>query len=143
MLVLDAEFKLCLSVLRYGGLSVGGQLPILDVDPGDIQSVFYQLGRMLNVSAVITHWFLFSRLIGGCDVKWVGFVLTRCFPPQGHYSRLALRDLGTFLHYMESEFNVKVGFLLGGEALTFMFLLVYFIRSVHISARGEGTSVLS
>uniref|UniRef100_A0A3P9DE91 P-type phospholipid transporter n=1 Tax=Maylandia zebra TaxID=106582 RepID=A0A3P9DE91_9CICH len=49
---------------RYGGLSVGGQLPILDVDPKDIRN--------------------------------------------GYYSRLALRDIGTFLRYMESEFNIKV-----------------------------------
>ncbi|CAN9502757.1 unnamed protein product [Ophioblennius macclurei] len=35
---------------RYGGLSVGGQLPILDVDPKDIQNVFQQMGQMLNVT---------------------------------------------------------------------------------------------
>uniref|UniRef100_A0A3P8P7D3 P-type phospholipid transporter n=1 Tax=Astatotilapia calliptera TaxID=8154 RepID=A0A3P8P7D3_ASTCA len=62
---------------RYGGLSVGGQLPILDVDPKDIRNVFHQLGRMLNITG-------------------------------GYYSRLALRDIGTFLRYMESEFNIKV-----------------------------------
>uniref|UniRef100_A0A672JQI2 P-type phospholipid transporter n=1 Tax=Salarias fasciatus TaxID=181472 RepID=A0A672JQI2_SALFA len=62
---------------RYGGLSVGGQLPILDVDPKDIQRVFHQLGRMLNITG-------------------------------GHYSGRALREFGTFLRYMESEFNVKV-----------------------------------
>ncbi|XP_030259951.1 retinal-specific phospholipid-transporting ATPase ABCA4-like isoform X1 [Sparus aurata] len=62
---------------RYGGLSVGGQLPILDVNPKDIQGVFHQLGRMLNITA-------------------------------GHYSRLALREIGPFLRYMESEFNIKV-----------------------------------
>uniref|UniRef100_A0A3P8P777 P-type phospholipid transporter n=1 Tax=Astatotilapia calliptera TaxID=8154 RepID=A0A3P8P777_ASTCA len=38
---------------RYGGLSVGGQLPILDVDPKDIRNVFHQLGRMLNITGVI------------------------------------------------------------------------------------------
>ncbi|XP_034039071.1 LOW QUALITY PROTEIN: retinal-specific phospholipid-transporting ATPase ABCA4-like [Thalassophryne amazonica] len=62
---------------RYGGLSVGGQLPILDVDPRTIQNVFYQLGRMFNVTA-------------------------------GYYSRRTLKEIGTFLQYMESEFNVKV-----------------------------------
>ncbi|KAK9538762.1 hypothetical protein VZT92_003912 [Zoarces viviparus] len=62
---------------RYGGLSVGGQLPILDVNPKDIQNVFNQLGRMLNITA-------------------------------GYYSGLALREIGPFLRYMESEFNVKV-----------------------------------
>uniref|UniRef100_A0A8D3C630 ATP-binding cassette, sub-family A (ABC1), member 4b n=1 Tax=Scophthalmus maximus TaxID=52904 RepID=A0A8D3C630_SCOMX len=36
----------------YGGLSVGGQLPILDVSPKDIQTVFRQLGQMLNISGV-------------------------------------------------------------------------------------------
>uniref|UniRef100_A0A8C5I5E5 P-type phospholipid transporter n=1 Tax=Gouania willdenowi TaxID=441366 RepID=A0A8C5I5E5_GOUWI len=61
----------------YGGLSVGGQLPVLDVNPRDIQDVFHQLGRMLNITG-------------------------------GHYSSHALRDIGTFLRYMESEFNVKV-----------------------------------
>ncbi|KAM6920758.1 retinal-specific phospholipid-transporting ATPase ABCA4-like [Lycodopsis pacificus] len=62
---------------RYGGLSVGGQLPILDVNPKDIQNVFNQLGRMLNITA-------------------------------GYYSGRALREIGPFLRYMESEFNVKV-----------------------------------
>lgn len=42
-----------LSALRYGGLSVGGQLPILEVDPEDIQSVFRQLGRILNITGVL------------------------------------------------------------------------------------------
>ncbi|XP_067462482.1 retinal-specific phospholipid-transporting ATPase ABCA4-like isoform X2 [Thunnus thynnus] len=62
---------------RYGGLSVGGQLPILDVNPKDIQSVFRQLGRMLNITG-------------------------------GYYSGLALKEIGPFLRYMESEFNIKV-----------------------------------
>lgn len=45
---------MCLSLIRYGGLSVGGQLPILDVDPKDIQSFFHQLGQMLNITGVNT-----------------------------------------------------------------------------------------
>uniref|UniRef100_A0AAQ5YL96 P-type phospholipid transporter n=1 Tax=Amphiprion ocellaris TaxID=80972 RepID=A0AAQ5YL96_AMPOC len=57
---------------RYGGLSVGGQLPILDVNPKDIQNVFHQLGRMLNITGVI------------------------------------ILEIGPFLGYMESEFNIKV-----------------------------------
>lgn len=40
-------------LVRYGGLSIGGQLPILDVKPKDIQDAFFQLGRMLNITAVI------------------------------------------------------------------------------------------
>uniref|UniRef100_A0A7N8WK55 ATP-binding cassette, sub-family A (ABC1), member 4b n=1 Tax=Mastacembelus armatus TaxID=205130 RepID=A0A7N8WK55_9TELE len=52
------------SVIRYGGLSIGGHLPILDVNPKDIQN--------------------------------------------GHNAGLALRELGPFLRYMESEFNIKV-----------------------------------
>uniref|UniRef100_A0A671RDQ4 ATP-binding cassette, sub-family A (ABC1), member 4b n=1 Tax=Sinocyclocheilus anshuiensis TaxID=1608454 RepID=A0A671RDQ4_9TELE len=35
---------------RYGGLSVGGQLPILDVDPEEIQAVLSQLGQMMNIT---------------------------------------------------------------------------------------------
>ncbi|XP_072296815.1 retinal-specific phospholipid-transporting ATPase ABCA4-like [Eucyclogobius newberryi] len=62
---------------RYGGLSVGGQLPILDVKPSDIQEAFYALGRLLNITA-------------------------------GRHSRLALRNIGPFLKYMESEYNIKV-----------------------------------
>ncbi|XP_049603565.1 retinal-specific phospholipid-transporting ATPase ABCA4 isoform X1 [Syngnathus scovelli] len=62
---------------RYGGLSIGGQLPILDVEPRDIENVFRQLGRMLNITA-------------------------------GPHSIVAMRELGPFLRYMESEFNVKV-----------------------------------
>uniref|UniRef100_A0A3Q3D2R3 ATP binding cassette subfamily A member 4 n=1 Tax=Hippocampus comes TaxID=109280 RepID=A0A3Q3D2R3_HIPCM len=59
---------------RYGGLSVGGQLPILDVEPRQIGNVF-----------IVTN------------VLW-----------QGQRSRVALRELGPFLRYMESEFNIKV-----------------------------------
>ncbi|XP_017266543.1 retinal-specific phospholipid-transporting ATPase ABCA4-like isoform X2 [Kryptolebias marmoratus] len=62
---------------RYGGLSVGGQLPVLDLNIKDVQNVFHQLGRMLNITG-------------------------------GHFSRLTLREFGTFLRNMESEFNVKV-----------------------------------
>ncbi|KAM9790018.1 retinal-specific phospholipid-transporting ATPase ABCA4-like [Neosynchiropus ocellatus] len=62
---------------RYGGLSVGGQLPVLDVNPADIQTVLRQLSRMLNVTG-------------------------------GRHSALALRQVGPFLRYMESEFNIKV-----------------------------------
>ncbi|XP_069013979.1 retinal-specific phospholipid-transporting ATPase ABCA4-like [Embiotoca jacksoni] len=62
---------------RYGGLSVGGQLPILDVDPKIIQSVFQQMGRIFNITG-------------------------------GYYCGRALREIGTFLRFMESEFNVKV-----------------------------------
>ncbi|XP_055359678.1 retinal-specific phospholipid-transporting ATPase ABCA4-like isoform X2 [Betta splendens] len=62
---------------RYGGLSVGGRLPVLDLDPTHIQDALRQLGRLLNVT-------------GG--------------PASGR----ALGDIGPFLRYMESEFNVKV-----------------------------------
>ncbi|KAK7158970.1 hypothetical protein R3I94_005341 [Phoxinus phoxinus] len=62
---------------RYGGLSVGGQLPILDVDPEEIQDILSQLGRIMNITG-------------------------------GPYSKSAMNELGTFLHYMESEYNVKV-----------------------------------
>uniref|UniRef100_A0A671YF92 P-type phospholipid transporter n=1 Tax=Sparus aurata TaxID=8175 RepID=A0A671YF92_SPAAU len=64
---------------RYGGLSVGGQLPILDVNPKDIQGVFHQLGRMLNITAVGTHLLVSVH-----------------------------EEIGPFLRYMESEFNIKV-----------------------------------
>lgn len=43
-----------LPVLRYGGLSVGGQLPVLDVDPVNIQNVLHQLGNMMNITGVGT-----------------------------------------------------------------------------------------
>lgn len=42
------------AVLRYGGLSVGGQLPVPDVDPVNIQNVLYQLGNMMNITGVGT-----------------------------------------------------------------------------------------
>ncbi|XP_056155293.1 retinal-specific phospholipid-transporting ATPase ABCA4-like [Lampris incognitus] len=35
---------------RYGGISVGGQLPMLEVEPKAIQSVAVQLGQLLNVT---------------------------------------------------------------------------------------------
>ena len=39
-------------VYRYGGLSVGGQLPILDLDPTEIQNTLKQVGRMMNITGV-------------------------------------------------------------------------------------------
>lgn len=41
-------------VLRYGGLSVGGQLPVVHVDPVTIQNFLYQLGNMMNITGVGT-----------------------------------------------------------------------------------------
>ncbi|XP_028288502.1 retinal-specific phospholipid-transporting ATPase ABCA4a [Parambassis ranga] len=62
---------------RYGGVSVGGQLPVLGVQPKTIQDVAAQLGRLLNVTG-------------------------------GKYSQQTLKDIGTFLRYMETQDNVKV-----------------------------------
>lgn len=39
-------------VFRYGGISVGGQLPVLELQPQAIQDVAAQLGRLLNVTGV-------------------------------------------------------------------------------------------
>ncbi|KAG9351082.1 hypothetical protein JZ751_024972, partial [Albula glossodonta] len=39
---------------RYGGISVGGQLPVLDVDPRTIRNVLTDLGRLMNITGV---WF--------------------------------------------------------------------------------------
>ncbi|XP_076838313.1 retinal-specific phospholipid-transporting ATPase ABCA4 [Brachyhypopomus gauderio] len=64
---------------RYGGLTVGGQLPILNVDPKEIQNVLSQLGQMMNISG-------------------------------GPHSKRAVKEIGAFLHYMETEYNVKVWF---------------------------------
>ncbi|XP_068603937.1 retinal-specific phospholipid-transporting ATPase ABCA4-like [Brachionichthys hirsutus] len=36
---------------RYGGISIGGQLPVLELQPKSIQDVAAQLGRLLNVTA--------------------------------------------------------------------------------------------
>ncbi|XP_068437505.1 retinal-specific phospholipid-transporting ATPase ABCA4a isoform X1 [Clinocottus analis] len=62
---------------RYGGISVGGQLPVLEVQPKTIQDLAAQLGRLLNVTG-------------------------------GKYSKQTLKDIGTFLRYMETQDNVKV-----------------------------------
>uniref|UniRef100_A0A8C7N8Y3 P-type phospholipid transporter n=1 Tax=Oncorhynchus kisutch TaxID=8019 RepID=A0A8C7N8Y3_ONCKI len=62
---------------RYGGLSVGGQLPILEVSPKQIQDTLSQLMKMLNVTG-------------------------------GPYTKKSLQEIGPFLRYMESEYNVKV-----------------------------------
>lgn len=40
------------TVSRYGGVSVGGQLPVLELQPKTIQDVAAQLGRLLNVTGV-------------------------------------------------------------------------------------------
>ncbi|XP_072524411.1 retinal-specific phospholipid-transporting ATPase ABCA4 isoform X1 [Salminus brasiliensis] len=62
---------------RYGGLSVGGKLPILDINPTDIQNVLSQVGQMMNITG-------------------------------GPRSKQAVKEIGSFLRYMESEYNVKV-----------------------------------
>ncbi|XP_078147403.1 retinal-specific phospholipid-transporting ATPase ABCA4a isoform X1 [Centroberyx gerrardi] len=62
---------------RYGGISVGGQLPLLEVEPKTIQDVAAQLGRLFNVTG-------------------------------GKYCKQTLKDVKTFLRYMETENNVKV-----------------------------------
>ncbi|KAK2858624.1 hypothetical protein Q5P01_003244 [Channa striata] len=62
---------------RYGGISVGGELPLLELQPQTIQDVAAQLGRLLNVTG-------------------------------GEYSKQTLKDIGTFLRYMETQHNVKV-----------------------------------
>uniref|UniRef100_A0AAZ3SM87 P-type phospholipid transporter n=1 Tax=Oncorhynchus tshawytscha TaxID=74940 RepID=A0AAZ3SM87_ONCTS len=43
---------------RYGGLSVGGQLPILEVSPKQIQDTLSQLMKMLNVTGVLITTYL-------------------------------------------------------------------------------------
>ncbi|XP_058488295.1 retinal-specific phospholipid-transporting ATPase ABCA4a isoform X2 [Solea solea] len=62
---------------RYGGISVGGELPVLALQPKTIQDVAAQLGRLLNVTG-------------------------------GKHSKQTLKDIGTFLRYMETQNNVKV-----------------------------------
>ncbi|KAF6716400.1 Retinal-specific ATP-binding cassette transporter [Oryzias melastigma] len=62
---------------RYGGISVGGQLPVLSLQPNAIQDLATQLGQLLNVTG-------------------------------GKYSKQTLRDVGTFLRYLETPNNVKV-----------------------------------
>ncbi|XP_075994204.1 retinal-specific phospholipid-transporting ATPase ABCA4a [Genypterus blacodes] len=62
---------------RYGGISVGGLLPVLELEPMTIRDVAAQLGRLLNVTG-------------------------------GKYCKQTLKDIGTFLRYMETENNVKV-----------------------------------
>uniref|UniRef100_H3CTK4 ATP-binding cassette, sub-family A (ABC1), member 4a n=1 Tax=Tetraodon nigroviridis TaxID=99883 RepID=H3CTK4_TETNG len=61
---------------RYGGISAGGQLPVVTLQPQTIQDVAAQLG-LLNVTG-------------------------------GKYSRQTLKDMQTFLRYMETPNNVKV-----------------------------------
>ena len=86
---------------------MGGQLPILDVNPKDIQGVFHQLGRMLNITAVGTLLFVSVHEGPLLGPLWQFLTMGIVFS-QGHYSRLALREIGPFLRYMESEFNIKV-----------------------------------
>ncbi|XP_022522358.2 retinal-specific phospholipid-transporting ATPase ABCA4a isoform X2 [Astyanax mexicanus] len=62
---------------RYGGISVGGRLPVVGLSPKTIQDTAEQLGGIFNITA-------------------------------GKHVKRALRDTGTFLRYMETEYNVKV-----------------------------------
>ncbi|XP_067342054.1 retinal-specific phospholipid-transporting ATPase ABCA4a [Channa argus] len=62
---------------RYGGISVGGELPIIVLQPKTIRDVAAQLGGLLNVTG-------------------------------GEYSKQTLKDIETFLRYMENQHNVKV-----------------------------------
>lgn len=40
------------AAFRYGGISVGGQLPVLTLQPQTIQDVAAQLGQLFNVTGV-------------------------------------------------------------------------------------------
>lgn len=44
--------SMCCFYFRYGGISVGGRLPVLNVDPKTIQNAAAQIGRLLNVTGV-------------------------------------------------------------------------------------------
>lgn len=48
---------------RYGGISVGGRLPVLDVDPKTIQNAAAQIGRLLNVTGVnVSYCFIVNLM---------------------------------------------------------------------------------
>lgn len=53
---MSLPFKnVCISfsvVYRYGGISVGGQLPVLELQPQTIKDVATQMGQLLNVTGV-------------------------------------------------------------------------------------------
>lgn len=48
------------AAFRYGGISVGGQLPVLTLQPQTIQDVAAQLGQILNVTGVWCHHLMCS-----------------------------------------------------------------------------------
>lgn len=89
---------------RYGGVSVGGQLPVLGLQPQTIWTAAAQLGRLLNITGVCLYLstclcFLISDVV--CNGP-AHFLL------QGKHSKQTLKDIGTFLRYMETHNNVKV-----------------------------------
>lgn len=63
---ISGQFSLLRS--RYGGISVGGELPVLAVEPKAIQGVAAQLGRLLNVTGVRSgDWVAFCLFVSSAS----------------------------------------------------------------------------
>lgn len=62
------------AAFRYGGISVGGQLPVLTLQPQTIQEVAAQLGQLLNVTGVRSqNWcaLITVLVLYLCGVFWI------------------------------------------------------------------------
>lgn len=49
--------------IRYGGISIGGKLPVLHVSGDEVVNFLSNLGRMMNVTGVRFVWSLYPRII--------------------------------------------------------------------------------
>lgn len=100
--------------VRYGGISIGGKLPVLHVSGDEVVNFFSDLCRMMNVTGVSKifsslYWRIVTKLktcsTGILPGSWS---LYFSFLFKGQTSLDAAKEFSNFLKYMETEDNVKV-----------------------------------
>lgn len=61
--------------IRYGGISIGGKLPILHVSGDEVVNFLSNLGRMMNVTGVRFVWSLYPRIVTKLETFSTGIPL--------------------------------------------------------------------
>uniref|UniRef100_A0A8C2T8K0 P-type phospholipid transporter n=1 Tax=Coturnix japonica TaxID=93934 RepID=A0A8C2T8K0_COTJA len=59
---------------RYGGISIGGKLPVLHVSGDEVVNFLSNLGRMMNVTGVRFVWSLYPRIVWFNNKGWHAMV---------------------------------------------------------------------
>uniref|UniRef100_A0A8C2G5Z1 P-type phospholipid transporter n=1 Tax=Cyprinus carpio TaxID=7962 RepID=A0A8C2G5Z1_CYPCA len=89
---------------RYGGLSVGGQLPILDVDPEEIQAIFSQLGQMMNITGVWYNNKGWHAMVSFMNIA-NNAILRAFLPPHAHPSEYGITAINHPLNLTKEQLS--------------------------------------